>query len=119
MKFVKVLESSGHSLTVLGDDGEVYTLNGTVAWRGNNPGNIRPPANNPNYLGAIGVQNAGNNGQFLVFPDRATGDVARENLLFGNGSWFSGQTLNDAINGVPGVHGGYAPAADHNNSAAY
>ena len=108
IKFSKVVSSGPGGITVQADDGKQYTLKGTVAWRGNNPGNIRP--GNPTVDAmAVGTQNAGTNGKFLVFPDRATGDAAREHVLF---STYGNSTLSNAITA-------YAPPSDNNNTAAY
>ena len=61
------------------DGTEEVRTGGTKSWRNNNPGNIRA-GQWATSQGAIGES-----GGMAVFPDVATGNKARENLLFGGG----------------------------------
>src|SRR5258708_16545978 len=79
-------------------------IDGTLAWRNNNPGNIRPGAFATNN-GAIG-----RGWGFAVFPDEGTGMAAIAALL--QTSEYQSRTIKGAIFL-------YAPPADHNNTAAY
>lgn len=108
--FVKVVKSGPRKTTVLASDGNTYTFHGNVAWRANNPGNLRP-GKLTNSLGAIGTIDTGSNGKFLVFPDRETGLKAQETLQFETPA-YSTKTIAQAIRK-------YAPAADNNNPDAY
>jgi len=51
---------------------------GTVAWRFNNPGNMRPPSRHVKT--AIGIGNTAS-GDFFIFPDYATGRAEKKALL--------------------------------------
>jgi len=106
----RVIASGGGYTTVEDDKGRILTVKGTVAWRANNPGNLRP-GKLTNDLGAVGVTKAGKNGKFLVFPDYETGVRAQEALQF-NTPYYSNRTIADAISK-------YAPSGDNNNPAAY
>ncbi|PLT21154.1 hypothetical protein [Psychrobacter sp. MES7-P7E] len=72
-------------------DGRVITAKGNRNFRNNNLGNIE--------YGDFAKRNGavGTDGRFAVFPDRATGIKAMENLIFGTGS-YRNLTLTDAIN---------------------
>lgn len=59
--------------TIIGDE---IRKGGTISWRNNNPGNIRPSAFATKY-GAIGQS-----GGFAVFPTLDAGEKARKDLLF-------------------------------------
>jgi len=78
---------------------------GTKSWRNNNPGNIRAGDFAMSH-GAVGQA-----GGMAVFPDEATGEKARTDLLFGAGSKYKDLSLRDAIYR-------YAPPSE-NNSEAY
>jgi len=114
IKFTEVVDSGGGWVTVRADDGNLYTLKGEAAWRGNNPGNIRPPGNKKggSYGGSIGVMDTGSNGLFLVFPDREAGNEARRRMLFSPDGSYSKMTLRDGFMR-------YAPPEDNNDSEAY
>jgi hypothetical protein len=77
---------------------------GTRAWRNNNPGNIRS-GDFTRKNGAIGQS-----GGFAVFPNEATGMRAIVTLL--KRPSYQRLTIREAIKR-------YAPAADHNDPAAY
>ena len=78
-------------------------IDGTPAWRNNNPGNIRDGEFAKNH-GAIGEANG-----FAVFPDERTGMGAVRSLLQTN--TYQNLNLGDAISR-------YAPSSE-NNTAAY
>jgi hypothetical protein len=59
--------------TIIGDE---VRKGGTISWRNNNPGNIRPSAFATKH-GAIGQS-----GGFAVFPTLEAGEKARKDLLF-------------------------------------
>jgi len=82
-RIVKVLSSGAGEIKVELADGSVVTRGGSVAWRGNNPGNLRW-ADWEKAYNAVGVQNAGNNGQFAVFATRQDGVNAQMSLIFNN-----------------------------------
>ena len=75
---------------------------GSLAYRNNNPGNLRP--------GSLAVGAIGTNGGYAVFPDYNTGLAALQGLIQSPGYW--GLTLNQFF-------AKYAPAADNNNPATY
>ena len=79
-------------------------LGGTLAWRNNNPGNIRPGQFTDSH-GAIGK-----GWGFAVFPNEATGMAAIVALL--KTQTYQSLTLKGAIFK-------YAPPSDNNNSDAY
>lgn len=82
---------------------------GSVSWRGNNPGNIRPGAF-ATSMGAVGVIHTEKYGDFAKFPNYQTGWNAMRALLLGNA--YRNLSIVDAIFK-------WAPPADHNNSASY
>jgi hypothetical protein len=74
----KVLES-GQGYTVIETaSGERQRREGTRAWRNNNPGNLEY-GKFAKSMGAIA-----SDGRFAIFPNKETGDRAREGLLFGS-----------------------------------
>jgi hypothetical protein len=75
---------------------------GTLAWRNNNPGNLRP--------GSLAVGATGSSGGYAVFPDYATGLAALTGLI--QSPAYYGLTLNQFF-------AKYAPAADNNNPGQY
>ena len=80
-RIVKVLKSGPGGITVQLADGSVVDRTGTVAWRGNNPGNLRY-AKWEDQFNAIGIQNAGTSGQFSVFATLQDGINAQKELIF-------------------------------------
>jgi len=62
-------------------------INGSIAWRGNNPGNIISATNDPNKIG--------NNGRFAIFKNPTAGYNAIINLL--EGKVYSNLTITDAL----------------------
>ncbi len=75
---------------------------GSLSYRNNNPGNIRP--------GSLAVGATGSNGGYAVFPDYQTGWNALVGLIQSPAYW--GLTLTQFFSR-------YAPSADNNNPAAY
>jgi hypothetical protein len=80
-RITKVLKSGPGGLTAQLADGSVVDRTGTVAWRGNNPGNLRW-ADWERQFNAVGIQNAGTSGQFTVFATLQDGINAQKNLIF-------------------------------------
>ena len=78
---------------------------GTIAYRNNNPGNLRSWGNNPVV------------GGYASFPTASAGWVALKRQIELNIG--RGLTLEEFFGGKPGVYGGYAPGADNNNPAGY
>lgn len=86
-------------------DGSYLTKeNGTVAWRNNNEGNLRPGALSSSRIG-VDKKN------FAVFATPEDGHNAKKYLLFSSSS-YKDLTLKDAIKK-------YAPASDNNNPDSY
>lgn len=86
-------------------DGSYLTKeNGTVAWRNNNEGNLRPGALSSSRIG-VDKKN------FAVFATPEDGRAAKKYLLFSSSSYKS-LSLKDAIRK-------YAPGSDNNNPAKY
>lgn len=78
---------------------------GTVAYRNNNPGNLRSWGSNPVV------------GGYASFPTASAGWVALKRQIELNIG--RGLTLEEFFGGKPGVYGGYAPGADSNDPAGY
>ena len=86
-------------------DGSYLTKeNGTVAWRNNNEGNLRPGSLSSSRIG-VDKKN------FAVFATHEDGHNAKKYLLFSSSS-YKDLTLKDAIKK-------YAPASDNNNPDSY
>lgn len=86
-------------------DGSYLTKeNGTVAWRNNNEGNLRPGALSSSRIG-VDKKN------FAVFATPEDGHNAKKYLLFSSSS-YKDLTLKNAIKK-------YAPASDNNNPDSY
>jgi uncharacterized protein (TIGR02594 family) len=69
------------TLTVqyVADNGDILLRSGgSIAWRFNNPGNVRPPSKF--ITTSIGVGNT-KSGDFYIFPDYATGHAEKKALL--------------------------------------
>lgn len=110
MNFIisKVLSAPRGSLTVEDTDGKKYKLSGgTVAWRCNNPGNLKYGIFAEKY-NAIGKDYGGH----AVFPTIDHGTLAHYMLLFGEKSVYYNMTLISAINR-------YAPTSDGNDPSKY
>lgn len=102
---VRVVDGGNGYTKVEADDGQTYTLHGNLAWRNNNPGNIRY-GDYAKSRGAVGESNG-----FAVFPDYDTGSAAQEHLQFESPN-YRDLTVSDAISR-------YAPAEDHNDPQSY
>ena len=74
----KVLEIGQGYNVIETANGEKQRREGTRAWRNNNPGNLEY-GTFAKSMGAIG-----SDGRFAIFPNKETGDRAREGLLFGS-----------------------------------
>jgi hypothetical protein len=96
------LITHGHQYVIYSDE---VRRDGSVAWLGRNPGNIR----NGDAYGAYSGKkvSAGRNGTFAVFPDEATGFEAIKAVLRGYGHVTIAQAM-----------GRYAPAGDGGNDPA-
>ncbi len=91
---------------VSSDEKRFLRSGGTIAWRFNNPGNIRPPSSRK-ILTRIGIGDTAN-GLFLIFPDYATGRSELKRTLlevYGHRN-------------IPVAIGKYAPK-NENNTAHY
>ncbi|WP_322402437.1 LysM peptidoglycan-binding domain-containing protein [Massilia luteola] len=114
------------TLTVdyVGDDGtHLLRTGGTIAWRFNNPGNIRPPRKGKQLImGAIGIGKTKKNASFLIFKSYAEGRLQKKQLLR---RAYNDRTIYTMLTGIPNpdVPGtlmkGYAPATDDNDPLRY
>lgn len=96
----------GHGLSVIyefADGTGVMRYGGEIGWRSTNPGNIKTGNHSQEY-GSIG-----NNGQFVIFPDFATGRQGIFKLL---NKFYLHLTLEKAFYK-------YAPREDKNDTEAY
>ena len=99
-----VLKSRKGYLLILTEDGEdVERIGGSVAWRCNNPGNLKN-GKFSKFYGSIGQDFIGH----AIFPSLSEGKIAQYNLLFSPNSRYYNMNLEDAINR-------YAPYGDANN----
>lgn len=104
-----------------GSDGtHLLRTGGTIAWRFNNPGNIRPGRGNSLIMGAIGIGRTRGNGSFLIFASYAEGREQKRSLLRRK---YNRRTIYTMLAGIPDNNGnlaeGYAPASDNNDPVAY
>lgn len=114
------------TLTVdyVGDDGtHLLRTGGTIAWRFNNPGNIRPPRKGKQLImGAIGVGKTKKNASFLIFKSYAEGRLQKKQLLR---RAYNDRTIYTMLTGIPNpdepgtLMKGYAPATDNNDPLRY
>lgn len=89
-------------------DGSVeHRSGGTIAWRYNNPGNLKfgPFARENNAVGA-------GDGGHSVFPTYQAGESAMRNLLFTNARGYDTLSLSEMVEK-------YAPSSDGNNPESY
>jgi peptidoglycan hydrolase-like protein with peptidoglycan-binding domain len=77
---------------------------GTVSWRNNNEGNLRPGSLSASRIGVDKMK-------FAIFATPEDGHEAKRNLLFSS-SYYKNLTLSDAIKR-------YAPATDNNDPKRY
>ena len=93
------------SRTYFYQDGTTVTKkNGTVSWRNNNEGNLRPGSLSSTRIG-VDQKN------FAVFATPEDGRAAKQHLLFSSSS-YKDLTLKKAI-------ARYAPSSDNNNPTSY
>lgn len=108
MMLVKVLQSRPGFLACQNEDGQQVTRKGgTVAWRNNNPGNLRE-SEFTKRMGSIGKDS--NN--YAIFPNADAGDQARYVLLFSPELSYYDLTIEQAVNK-------YAPSSDGNDTEWY
>lgn len=108
MSIIKVIESDKKLLIVEYEDGsKEKRTDGTVAWRCNNPGNLKI-GSFARSMGAIGSDKGGH----AVFPTYEMGWQAHYTLLFNEESPYYRLTLLDAMKR-------YAPEYDGNNPTQY
>lgn len=90
--------------------GSVVMYNKTRGWRNNNPGNLRPGGGN--WVGLIGIDDAGKQGKYLKFdtPEHGVRAMAINLLNY--------QRLH-GINTIAGIVNRYANAEDNNPEKAY
>jgi RHS repeat-associated protein len=72
--------SSGRRTTVIRVNGSMEMRHGNIAFRDNNPGNLRPGPFTEDH-GQIGVDVTKESGPFAVFEDSVTGEAALRALL--------------------------------------
>jgi uncharacterized protein (TIGR02594 family) len=104
-----------------GSDGtHLLRTGGTIAWRFNNPGNIRPATEGILIMGAIGIGTTKGNGSFLIFASYEDGRAQKKSLLRRK---YNQRTIYTMLAGIPDENGkpvqGYAPASDKNDPVAY
>lgn len=104
-----------------GSDGtHLLRTGGTIAWRFNNPGNIRPVDNTKPIMGAIGIGKTSGNGAFLIFSSYEEGRAQKKALLRRK---YNQRTFYTMLAGIPDKHGnmveGYAPKSDKNDPVSY
>jgi hypothetical protein len=102
------IDRAGRVVIDYSDGSSELREGGTLSWRDNNPGNMRP-GSFTSTAGAIG-ENRNQNGRYAIFPDGSTGGQAMRNRLT-SPDWAE-KTLQDAINT-------WAPAGDGNDSGRY
>ncbi|WP_028100565.1 TIGR02594 family protein [Pseudoduganella violaceinigra] len=102
------------------DGTHLLRTGGTIAWRFNNPGNLRPTKSLKPIMGAIGVGTTKGNGSFLIYASYEEGRAQKKALLRRK---FNNRTIYTMLAGVPDAKGnlieGYAPASDKNDPKAY
>lgn len=106
--FSKVISSASGYLLVESKSGHrIESSSGTIAWRNNNPGNLKNTAFSKKN-GSIGEDYLGH----AVFPTLEIGKKAQKALLFGADSVYGNLTLDAAIRR-------YAPKSDKNDPKEY
>lgn len=100
---MSVVDAGKGFTTVRRADGTVERVEGTRAWRNNNPGNIE-------YGDfAKGSGAVGSDGRFAVFPTYEQGRAAKKKLLWETRG-YSGKTISEAINR-------YAPPVENDTNS--
>lgn len=108
MAISKVISVGSGFVEVQNEDGtRVLRKGGTVAWRCNNPGNLKEGKFSRTF-GSIGRDYGGH----AIFPTLDDGRYAQYNLLFNENSRYYNLTVEKAINI-------YAPASDGNDPEVY
>jgi hypothetical protein len=108
MRIIKVLGGKKGELKVCDDVGHtVLRKGGTVAWRTNNPGNLKNGSFS-RMMGSIGQDHIGH----AVFPTVEHGIQAQYVLLFREDGAYYNLTLRDALRR-------YAPTGDNNDPDKY
>ncbi|WUR10963.1 TIGR02594 family protein [[Empedobacter] haloabium] len=115
-------DASIKTVDYVGDDGtHLLRTGGTIAWRFNNPGNLRP-AGEKLIMGAIGIGQTKGNGAFLIFKSYEEGRLQKKKLLRRK---YNDRTIYTMLTGIPDpkrpgkMMMGYAPASDNNDPLAY
>lgn len=102
------------------DGSHLLRSGGTIAWRFNNPGNLRTAKTGIPIYGAIGVGKTKSNGEFLIFASYEEGRAQKKALLRRK---YNERTIYTMLAGIPDkngkLHSGYAPATDKNDPEAY
>lgn len=102
------------------DGSHLLRSGGTIAWRFNNPGNLRPAKSGKPIYGAIGVGATATNGEFLIFASYEDGRAQKRALLRRK---YNERTFYTMLAGVDNGKGklvnGYAPENDHNDPQKY
>jgi uncharacterized protein (TIGR02594 family) len=102
------------------DGSHLLRTGGTIAWRFNNPGNLRPAKAGVAIYGAIGVGKTKSNGEFLIFASYEKGRAQKKALLRRK---YNERTIYTMLAGVEDKDGnvtqGYAPASDNNDPQVY
>lgn len=102
------------------DGSHLLRTGGTIAWRFNNPGNLRPAKAGKPIYGAIGVGKTTSNGEFLIFASYEEGRAQKKALLrrkYNDRTFYT--MLTGVDNGSGKLTGGYAPASDNNDPVKY
>lgn len=108
MRISKVISGKKGELVVEDEDGNtIKRTGGTVAWRTNNPGNLKN-SKFSQEMGSVGEDAGGH----AVFKTREHGLQAQYVLLFAPDGSYYNLTLKDAI-------ARYAPSADSNDPDKY
>ena len=108
MRISKVISGKKGELVVVDHEGNKWKRSGgTVAWRCNNPGNLKDGPFSRS-MGSLGKDHIGH----AVFPTVEHGEQAHYTLLFRPASPYWNLTISDALKR-------YAPASDGNDPQNY
>lgn len=111
--FNKIISYNKEGMTILANDGKYYYLTGgTLAWRHNNPGNLKYGEFAKDF-GSLGMGWEGH----AVFSTYADGAEAQKQLLFSREGQYYNKTIQEAVSI-------YAPVDDpnpvaHNDPSQY
>lgn len=115
-------DADTRTVDFVGNDGtHLLRTGGTIAWRFNNPGNLRP-AGDRLIFGAIGIGQTKGNKSFLIFKSYEEGRLQKKKLLRHT---YNERTIYTMLTGIPDpkhpgkLMMGYAPATDTNDPLAY